>query len=128
MRMSQFTVATIAGAMSFVSAVAPAVAQDAASGERLFRQRCAACHSTDAGRNLMGPHLVGVVGRDIAGVEGARYSPGLRSLEGVWAPEQLDAFLANPRGTAPGTTMTISVSNEAQRTDLIAFLGTLTSD
>lgn len=124
MRVILPSAAAVLGGLALLAA-APADAQVAADGERLFRQRCAACHSTDAGRNMVGPSLAGVFGRDVASVDGARYSPALRDLEGVWDEAQLDAFLADPRGTAPGTMMTVSVPNGQERAAIIAFLAAL---
>lgn len=52
-------------------------AQEAADGQRLFQQRCGACHQVDSTRNGVGPHLQGVVGRAAGSVEGFRYSPAM---------------------------------------------------
>ena len=68
-------------------------AQDAGTGERLLRQRCAACHALVAGQNRVGPHLSGVIGRKAGSVEGARYSPALRESQIVWTEETLEGFL-----------------------------------
>ena len=105
----------------------PVHAQDAATGERLFKQRCASCHTVQPGQNRIGPHLSGIVGRKPASVEGARYSKALAGLEANWDAAKLDAFLANPRGVAPGTTMTVSVPNATERGNLVAYLQSLTS-
>lgn len=112
--------------LAVMSAAPAASAQDVADGERLFRQRCAACHSTTEGRNLPGPHLAGVVGRDVASVDGARYSDGLKSMGGAWDPSRLSAFISDPRSAAPGTRMTVSVRDEGDREDILAYLETLT--
>ena len=45
---------------------------DAAAGEKSFG-KCKSCHKLD-GSDGVGPHLNGVVGRDIAAVEGFGYS------------------------------------------------------
>lgn len=105
----------------------PSQAQDASSGERLFRQRCASCHTVQPGQNRIGPHLSGIVGRKPGSVEGVRYSKGLSALEPNWDAANLDAYLANPRGVALGTTMTISVPNAADRGSIIAYLQGLTA-
>lgn len=106
-------------------AAAPVQAQDAAAGERLFRQRCAACHSVQAGQNMVGPHLRGVVGRKAGSVEGARYSQSLRELALTWDTERLQTYLANPAAMVSGTTMMISVPNAAERTSIAAYLESL---
>jgi cytochrome c len=93
-----------------------------ADGERLFRQRCAACHSLEPGQNRAGPHLSGVIGRAAGSVEGARYSAALRESDIVWDSGTLDAFLAAPRQRVPGTSMTVGVPSAAQRAAIIGYL------
>lgn len=100
---------------------AAAEAQEAGS-ERLFQQRCGACHSVHVGQNGLGPHLAGVIGRLAGSIESARYSDAMRDSGIVWDSGSLDAFLAAPRRVVPGTTMTVSVPDAAQRAAIISFL------
>ena len=102
-----------------------ATAQDAAAGERLFRTRCGSCHTVQPGQNRIGPSLAGVVGRQAGSVEGARYSQGMRDLGVTWDADQLATFLANPRVMVQGTTMTVSVPNQADRSNIVAYLQSL---
>lgn len=97
---------------------------DAARGQDVFG-RCQACHRLND-TNGIGPHLDGVVGRAKASVPGFAYSGALRAMSGQsWTPENLDAFLTNPRGYAPGTKMAFAGLPDAQdRADLIAYLQT----
>lgn len=105
------------------SLLAPAATSaQQANGERLFFQRCGACHTIETGRNRAGPHLSNVIGRTAGNVEGARYSEALRNSGIVWDSGSLDTFLAAPRRTIPGTTMVVSVPNAAQRAAIITFL------
>jgi cytochrome c len=94
---------------------------DAGAGERQFRQ-CAACHRLEDGANGAGPHLYGVVGRQIASVDGfAGYSGNLP--EGEWTPENLNGFIENPSDWAPGTSMGYSgLRDPEDRANLIAYL------
>ena len=95
---------------------------DAAAGEGLFRA-CAACHKLEDGANAVGPHLFGVVGRDVAAVGGYAYSDALTGVEGAWEPEQLQAFLAAPGDYAPGTKMAYrGMADATDRANLIAYL------
>jgi cytochrome c len=110
-----------AAALLVLAALPPAHAQQA-EGERLFLQRCGACHAIDPARRTVGPHLAGVVGRAAGTVEGARYSAALRESGIVWDGATLDTFLAAPRRAVPGTTMTVSVPDAAQRAAIIAYL------
>lgn len=96
-------------------------AADPAAGEGLWRQ-CQACHKLD-GTDGTGPHLNGVVGREIAAVGGFAYSEVLAGMDGAWTPEELSAFLENPRGYAPGTKMTYNGMRDVEdRANLIAYL------
>ena len=98
---------------------------DPVQGERAARV-CSSCHSFDkGGRDLIGPNLWNIVGKDIASTEGVRYSNALKSIDGVWTVEQLDSFLKDPRKFAPGTTMGIGAAREETRADIIAYLETL---
>lgn len=93
-----------------------------ADGERLFRQRCGACHSIDPAQNRSGPHLSGIIDRAAGSTEGARYSTAMRGSSIVWSREALDSFLAAPRQMVPGTTMNVAVPDAAQRAAIIAYL------
>lgn len=97
-------------------------AADAAAGERLFRQ-CQACHKVEDGVNGTGPHLYDVVGREVASVAGYDYSGALVEVADVWSPENLSAFLENPKDYAPGTKMGYSgMKSVEDRANLIAWL------
>ncbi len=99
---------------------------DAAAGEKVFR-KCMACHAVgpDA-KNKVGPQLNGVVGREIASVDGFGYSDALKALaEGgtVWTEEEMAKFLEKPRDYAKGTKMSFAgLRKEDERADVIAYL------
>ncbi len=99
---------------------------DAAEGEGLFRA-CAACHKLEAGENGAGPYLYGVVGRDVGTAEGfGSYSGALTEVADVWTPANLNLFLENPRGWAPGTSMGYNGMRRIEdRANLIAYLDSL---
>jgi cytochrome c len=111
--------ALLTSAALFLPAAASAQQVD---GERLFRQRCSACHTMDSGQNRVGPHLSGVVGRTAGSVQGARYSAAMRESGIVWDAQSLDTFLAAPRQMVQGTTMTVGLPNAEQRAAIIAYL------
>ena len=107
------------GASDFAAMLAAA---DIGEGEKIFR-RCAACHAVEDGANKVGPHLFGVVGRDIAGVEGFKYSDVLMGLDGEWTPEKLSAWLEKPSDFAPGNRMGFpGLKGEQDRANLIAYM------
>ncbi|MEM9248711.1 MAG: cytochrome c family protein [Pseudomonadota bacterium] len=97
-------------------------AADAGKGERVW-SKCRACHQLEQGANATGPYLYGVVGRDVDAAEGFSYSGALEAVADVWTPENLYAFLENPRGFAPGTTMSFNgLPAWEDRVNLIAYL------
>ena len=99
-------------------------AQDAAAGGMAFLQ-CADCHSPGDSDGV-GPGLKGVFGRRAGSKPGFLYSPALAKSTVVWDAAALDAFLADPRAAAPGTTMAWPGDADAKdRADLIAFLRSL---
>lgn len=100
-------------------------AQDADHGKSVFARACASCHQVAKPVNLMGPHLIGVVGRRIGGVEGYNYSAALKAADGAWTPEALAAFIANPAVAMKGTKMVNRLPAEADRADVIAYLATV---
>ena len=101
---------------------------DPVAGEAAFRQ-CRACHEVGEGAaNRTGPHLNAVVNRAAGSVEDYRYSPAMAESGLVWDAGTLERFLADPRGTVPGTRMSFrGVRDAAERADLVAYLGTLGS-
>jgi cytochrome c len=88
------------------NAVALIASADPAAGEKVAA-KCKACHDlTQAGKNKVGPHLWGVVGRNHAAVEGYAYSDVMKGMaDKPWNFEELDHFLAKPKEYAPGTKM-----------------------
>jgi len=98
---------------------------DAAEGETLWRN-CQACHALEQGVNGTGPYLHGVVGREIAAVDGFSYSSALQERGDVWTPANLDGFLEDPSGWAPGTSMGYNgMRRVSDRANLIAYLDSL---
>ncbi len=98
---------------------------DAAAGEGVFT-KCKACHKLD-GSDGTGPHLNGVVNRAKAASAGFGYSEALLAMAGdTWTPENLNAFLENPKGYVPGTKMAFAgLAKVQERANLIAYLSTV---
>lgn len=96
-------------------------AADVGAGEREWG-KCRACHRLD-GSDGTGPHLDGVVGREIGTIAGFAYSDGMASHGGAWNHEELLAFLENPRGYVPGTKMAFAgIRSPEARANLIAYI------
>lgn len=120
---------TLTAALSLAAFAGAAQAEgDVAKGEKLFK-RCKACHKIEDGKNGVGPHLAGIVGRAVGAVEGYKYSKGMMAYaEGGTAGDEarLDAFMTKPKNEVKGTKMSFGgFKKEDQRADLIAYLKTL---
>ena len=89
--------------MSFAEALSLVSVED---GERVFA-KCSACHSIEAGgANGVGPNLHGIMGAAIGKhAPGYSYSPAVAGHGGNWGWDEMDAWLANPKGYIDGTKM-----------------------
>lgn len=96
---------------------------DVKLGAKAFK-KCSACHTVDeGGKNKVGPNLRNLVGRNVASVDGYKYSKALRNLGGVWTLELLDEYLKSPRRAVKGTRMAFAgIRDGVERANLIAFL------
>jgi cytochrome c2 len=85
---------------------------------------CATCHGFNpASSGVTAPALWGVFGRKIGGSDFANYSESLRKKNGAWNEKSLRAFIADPQGFAPGTTMPDSgIEDEETLRALIDYL------
>jgi cytochrome c len=95
------------------------------SGERLFGQRCGACHATAPGETRVGPSLAGVVGRKAGSVPGYAYSAALKASGLVWTKANLDRWLTGSNALVPGTKMAYAQADAAGRAAIIDYLATL---
>lgn len=129
--------ACVAAAIVFSSNTA--LAQDATKGEQIFKQ-CMTCHriGPDA-KNLVGPVLTGVIGRQSGTAPGFAYSA-LNKAAGenglVWSDDLIFQYLPDPNAflkkfltdkgkadLATGSTkMAFKLTDEQQRKDVIAYI------
>ena len=118
---------------------------DPAKGEQIFKQ-CMTCHriGPDA-KNLVGPVLTGVIGRQSGTAPGFSYSD-LNKHAGenglVWTEDLIFQYLPDPNAflkkfltdkgkadLATGSTkMVFKLANEQQRKDVIAYVKTFSPD
>jgi len=111
-----------------LSAAAAGAKVDVENGKTIFTQRCGICHavSNAPGGPVAGPSMVGIVGRKAATVPGfTMYSPALKGSGLTRNSKSLDEFLAMPMQKVPGTTMPMMLPDAKERTDVIAYMGTL---
>jgi cytochrome c len=106
--------------------VGSARAQDAAAGQTVFKIQCATCHSVAEGKNMVGPSLYGLVGRQAGQIPNFKYSPANKDSGLTWDAAMLDRYITSPQAVVPKTIMPYAGLKDAQkRADLIAYLATL---
>ncbi|WP_249128698.1 c-type cytochrome [Bradyrhizobium lablabi] len=92
-------------------------------GATLFKQQCATCHTTNLSDPVrQGPPLVKIVGRPAGKLDGFHYSAGFANADFVWDDARLDAYLANPQATVPGSNMAYRQPKAETRAAIIAYL------
>lgn len=95
---------------------------DPEQGEKVFR-KCKTCHVVEEEKNKIGPHLVGIIGREAGSVEGFKYSDAMQGSGIVWEDETLTAYLQDPKGYIPGNRMAFAgLRKDDDIADLLAYL------
>lgn len=95
----------IAASLAFAALAAPALAQDAAAGEKEFN-KCKACHSIIGADGTAivkggktGPNLYGVIGRPVASVADFKYGDAILAAGAagvVWDEAEVAAYVVDP--------------------------------
>lgn len=104
---------------------APALAQDAEAGKKVFN-RCKACHAIEEAKNKVGPHLVGIVGRTAGTLPDFAYSEPMKAAGAaglVWDDAKIAEYMTNPKGMIPGNKMAFAGLKKSEDiANLIAYL------
>lgn len=118
---------TIAATTALLAAMwlgaASARAQDAAAGEKSFA-KCRACHQVgETAKNVIGPTLNGLFGRQSGTVEGYSYSPANKNAGITWDDASFAEYIKDPKAKMPGTKMVFAgIKNDTEIADLTAYL------
>ena len=119
----------LSGAVVLFPLALPALAQgagDAQRGAQVFTQ-CKICHSLEAGKNMVGPSLHGVLGRKAGTVPGYTYSPAMKNANVTWNDDTLSKYLSDPKAFIPGDKMPFAgIKDPSKLGDLLAYLNQAT--
>ena len=96
-------------------------------GAKLFKAKCATCHSVnEGGPNKQGPNLFGVIGRQSGQVAGFKYTDANKGSGITWTNQTMFDYLQNPKKYIKGTNMAFpGFKKEQDRADVIAYLNTM---
>lgn len=113
----------VASLLLAAGSAGPALAQDAAAGEKVFTQ-CRVCHQIgETAKNAVGPILNGLFGRKSGSIEGYAYSAANKNSGITWDEPTFREYIKDPKAKVPGTKMVFAgVKDEQRVNDLVAYL------
>ena len=96
---------------------------DIAHGEKVFK-KCSACHMIAAGgKNMIGPNLWSVIGRQAAIVSDYKYSKAMIAYGKEWSFEEMNSYLIKPQAYIKGTKMAFAgLRKEKDRASVILYM------
>jgi len=97
-------------------------------GEKVFK-KCSACHMiASGGKNMIGPNLWGVIGRNTGSAADYRYSKALAAYSKSWTFEEMNGFLTKPSSYIKGTKMAFAgLRKDKDRASVILYLNSKSS-
>ena len=97
---------------------------DAKRGQDVFAKRCTGCHSLDEDKE--GPRLRGAFGKKAGTLSATfKYSEALKNSNVTWDAPSLDQWMADPEKIIANSDMFFRVPRADERTDVIAYLQSL---
>lgn len=105
--------------------VSPLLANASAAEGEAVAKKCTACHTVvKGGANKVGPNLWNIVDRKHAAISEFKYSDAMAATaDKTWGYEELNHFLASPKGYIAGTKMSFAgLTKVEDRANLIAYL------
>ena len=92
-------------------------------GEKVFK-RCSACHMLAAGgKNMIGPNLWSILGKQTGVASGYKYSKALAAYGKEWSFEEMNGFLIKPSAHIKGTKMAFAgLKKEKDRASVILYM------
>ena len=96
---------------------------DLAHGEKVFK-KCTACHMIAAGgKNMIGPNLWSVIGRQAGVVSDYKYSKAMVAYGKEWSFEEMNSYLIKPQAYIKGTKMAFAgLRKEKDRASVILYM------
>merc|ERR1712194_653663 len=97
---------------------------NAATGAKLFKAKCASCHTIkEGGPNMQGPNLHGIMGQLAGKRNGQKYTKGMKTSGITWDNETMFNWLTNPKSVIKGTNMAfVGFKKPTDSADVVAFL------
>ena len=101
---------------------------DLAHGEKVFK-KCSACHMIASdGKNMIGPNLWGVIGRQAGSVNDYKYSKAMVAHAKKWSFEEMNLYLIKPQAHIKGTKMAFAgLRKEKDRASVILYMNSKSS-
>tara|TARA_Y100000992_G_C21173527_1_gene447112 strand:- start:34 stop:576 length:543 start_codon:yes stop_codon:yes gene_type:complete len=96
---------------------------DLAHGQKVFK-KCSACHMIASdGKNMIGPNLWGVIGRQAGSITDYKYSKAMIAYGKDWSFEEMNAYLIKPQSYIKGTKMAFAgLRKEKDRASVILYM------
>ena len=101
---------------------------DLVHGEKVFK-KCSACHMIASdGKNMIGPNLWNVIGRQAGSVSDYKYSKAMVAYAKQWSFEEMNSYLIKPQAYVKGTKMAFAgLRKEKDRASVILYMNSKSS-